>query len=191
MSSTNFIATEWDGETSMLPRTHAAFAGELANQCFAGVVSRASNSWHLAHRKLLVASGINALASLPDDWDGEGACTIAGEAISLANSILGILPDSLPLPEFAPNPNGTLSLYWNLPFGSAELEIGRTRYSWAIIGRDGKVASVCSGENRAFNYSLASMDLLAALTPPQSSFGTEPLTQVSMKRDWADFVTIL
>lgn len=191
MSNANFLATDWCAETSMRPRTHAFTTSALINQWHAGVASRASNSWHWAHRKLLLTKGISELGDLPENWDGEGACTIAREAIALANSILGILPDSLPLPEFAPNPNGTLSFYWTLPFGSAELEIGRTRYSWAIVGVDGRVATVCSGENRAFNFSLASMDLLAALTPAPPIVGTDPLTHVSMKRDWGDLVTIL
>jgi len=147
------------------------------------VASRSSTSWYQLHKKHALSESIAQLSKLEHDWDGEGAVAIAAPAISVALSLIEMMPETFPLPEFSPNPNGTISLYWSLPHGSAELEFGRTRYSWAIVDSAGKASTICSGENRVFDLTL--LDLLSALAPSRSVRGTPPLTTLAMRHEWS------
>jgi hypothetical protein len=46
------------------------------------------------------------------DWDGNEARALDPLAILMAETFVRALPDSLPLPEFAPEPDGSISLDW-------------------------------------------------------------------------------
>lgn len=46
------------------------------------------------------------------DWDGYGAIPISISAACLAEDFIRDLPDVLVLPEFAPDPDGSISLDW-------------------------------------------------------------------------------
>lgn len=147
-------------------------------------VARPDTSQYQAFRKRELISAIGELSVLPDNWDGEGAIPVVREAIELAKGILTGMVDSIPLPEFAPNPTGTLSLYWSLPHGTAELEIGRTKYSWALMNRNGSVTTYCSGNNKAFDVGSALVDLCAALTPPSVNTHSTLLTHFAIRQEW-------
>lgn len=63
------------------------------------------------------ATAILQLRTLADecaaaDWDGNGALPIESAAGRLAADFVRALPDSVPLPEFAVEPDGSLSLDW-------------------------------------------------------------------------------
>lgn len=45
-------------------------------------------------------------------WDGNGAEPISQAAASLAVDLIRALPDGVALPEFAPEPDGSISLDW-------------------------------------------------------------------------------
>src|SRR5207248_1660311 len=45
-------------------------------------------------------------------WNGEGALPIAQLAVFEATAFIRALPDGIPLPEFAPEPDGSISLDW-------------------------------------------------------------------------------
>lgn len=47
-----------------------------------------------------------------ENWDGVGAAAIEPKAIINAEAIVRALPIGLPLPEFAPEPDGSVSLDW-------------------------------------------------------------------------------
>jgi hypothetical protein len=47
-----------------------------------------------------------------DDWDGHGAKRLKPTVIQTAIDFIHALPDTIPLPEFAPEPDGALSLDW-------------------------------------------------------------------------------
>ncbi len=57
---------------------------------------------------------IHALAGecAEQDWDGNGARAVAGTAVLLSEAFVLALPDGVPLPEFAPEPDGSISLDW-------------------------------------------------------------------------------
>lgn len=89
---------------------------------------------------------IDGFRGLTENWDGQGAIAISEEVIE--NSIrLGSLLSRLPTIEVSPNPNGTVSFYFDLPDSCVELELGRTRYRATSMTRDQEmVASGVSGD---------------------------------------------
>jgi hypothetical protein len=63
------------------------------------------------------AALISSLRALADecskpDWDGNGACAIDLAALQNAEAFARALPDDVPLPECAPEPDGSISLDW-------------------------------------------------------------------------------
>lgn len=46
------------------------------------------------------------------DWDGNGASPIDRRAVFNAVAFIRALPDRVPLPEFAPEPDGAISIDW-------------------------------------------------------------------------------
>jgi hypothetical protein len=68
------------------------------------------------------------------DWDGENASAISGQAVQTAADFIRALPEGIPLPEFAPEPDGAISLDWiQSPHRQFSLSIGandRLAYAW-------------------------------------------------------------
>jgi hypothetical protein len=46
------------------------------------------------------------------DWDGEDAEAISFEALIEAEKLLRLLPSSIPMPEFLPEPTGSIAFEW-------------------------------------------------------------------------------
>lgn len=46
------------------------------------------------------------------DWDGYNACAIDPQAVLVAENFIRALPRGVALPEFAPEPDGSVSLDW-------------------------------------------------------------------------------
>jgi len=85
------------------------------------------------------AGAISELQALANEcaeagWDGEAAAAMDPKAVSTAQDFIRALPDGLPLPEFAPEPDGSVSLDWTasrhrrftLSIGSSN----RLAYAW-------------------------------------------------------------
>lgn len=65
----------------------------------------------------LKAAAISDLWTLVDEcaregWDGDDARSVSPLAANVAAAFIRALPDGFPLPEFAPEPDGSLSLDW-------------------------------------------------------------------------------
>lgn len=78
-------------------------------------------------------------SSFPDpNWDGYGSLGIRAE--TKTNAIQGIQNVLLeaPVPDVAPNPNGTLSFEWETNNGAAHLEVGQTMFSFYVRPRAGE-----------------------------------------------------
>lgn len=85
-------------------------------------------------------------------WDGAGAEAISEQAAERAACLIQVLPENLPLPEVAPEPDGSISLDWIQSRGRLlSLSIGsgnRLPYAWvegatsghAVAGFDGRKA---------------------------------------------------
>lgn len=116
----------------MHPVVPIAFSGHLAVQALVSdssglsseartvhqtaskVVAAAERSEHLFRAK---ADALSRLAALTlecakPDWDGADAAAIDPVAVLQAEQFLRVLPDGLPLPEFAAEPDGAISLDW-------------------------------------------------------------------------------
>ncbi len=86
--------------------------------------------------KAAAISQIWALANECDrpDWDGEGALPIEHAAVFRAAAFIRALPEGVPLPEFAPESDGSISLDWiqsrNYLFSLSVGASNRLPYAW-------------------------------------------------------------
>ena len=57
---------------------------------------------------------LHALANecVDPNWDGHGALPLTQLAVFRTEAFIRALPESVPLPEFAPQPDGSISLDW-------------------------------------------------------------------------------
>src|SRR5215203_1514082 len=108
------------------------FSGHLALQAFAGGSSAISPEAHAVHRaatevvesaeRSLALFGEKAIAltrlaelateCAEQDWDGDNAAAINPNAVLSAKHFVRALPDGIPLPDFTPDPDGSISLDW-------------------------------------------------------------------------------
>jgi hypothetical protein len=107
-------------------------SGHLALQAIAGggsAISPEANAVHkavtevveLTERSLVLfgkkASALSQLAELAAEcaqqgWDGDTAAGINPNAVLYAEHFVRALPEGIPLPEFTPEPDGSISLDW-------------------------------------------------------------------------------
>ena len=100
------------------------------------VVESAERSQVLFGEKSIAISQVAALANecAEAGWDGNEAAPIDWAAARTAVEFIRVMPDDLPLPEFAPEPDGSISLDWiqsrtrlfSLSVGSTN----RLAYAW-------------------------------------------------------------
>lgn len=68
------------------------------------------------------------------NWDGCGARPVNPTSVSIAEVFIRALPRNIPLPEFAPEPDGSVSLDWmesrNRLFSISVNDSGRLAYTW-------------------------------------------------------------
>jgi len=79
-----------------------------------GIVNSVENSQALFGGKAVAISGLRKLANecARNDWDGNQAEAINPMALLNAENVLRVMPENLPLPEFAIEPDGGISLDW-------------------------------------------------------------------------------
>ena len=82
------------------------------------------------------AEALSRLAALASEcaepgWDGEDVIAIDPGAVVLTGRFVRALPDGLPLPEFAPEPDGSISLDWI---------VSRHRLLSLSVGRSSRIA---------------------------------------------------
>lgn len=100
------------------------------------VVETAERSHALFGGKAAAISQIWALADecAEAGWNGEGAEPIDQLAASIAADFVRALPDGFPLPEFAPEPDGSISLdwiqSWHRLFSLSVGSTNRVAYAW-------------------------------------------------------------
>ncbi len=119
-------------------RPNSAMSAEAraVTQAVSAIVRSAENSQILFGTK---AAAISRLMVVSEDcskpgWDGDQACAIDQFAIQTATDFVRALPESFPLPEFAPEPDGSISLDWiESRHRLFSLSIGKTNrlaYAW-------------------------------------------------------------
>ena len=99
----------------------------------AEVVELAETSHALFGKKAAALSHLATLVTecAEPDWDGENATAIITNTAMFAERFVRVLPDDIDLPEFAPEPDGSISLDWIQ---------SRTRLFSLSIGRSDRLA---------------------------------------------------
>jgi hypothetical protein len=122
----------------LLARQGSAVSGEAGHlqRSAAAVMRSAIRSEVLFGAKAAAISQLWALVEECNqaDWNGDGAMPIDGRAAALAEALIRSLPDGVPLPELAPEPDGSISFDWSrsrhrlfsLSAGSSD----RLAYAW-------------------------------------------------------------
>ena len=105
-------------------------------QAASDVMNRVERSEALFGSKSYAISQIWELANdhADPDWDGNGAYPMHQQAVFKASAFIRALPDDFPLPEFAPEPDGSISLDWimsrNRLFSMSVGTSDRLAYAW-------------------------------------------------------------
>lgn len=106
------------GYAALAPYAQASSAvsseARLVQEAATAVVQSAERSEALFGPKAEAIFRLHALARecAFEGWDGDGGCPIQPLALRRAESFLRALPDAIPIPDFAPEPDGCLSLDW-------------------------------------------------------------------------------
>lgn len=117
------------------------------------VLEMSERSHALFGGKAAALSQLRALANecAEPDWNGDGACAMNPVALFVAENFIRALPDSIPLPEFAPEPDGAISLDWiqtrhrflTLSIGAGD----RLAYAWIDGSDKGHAVARFDGES--------------------------------------------
>lgn len=112
-------------------------AARIAREAACAVVGAAEQSQALFGEKATALSQLHALAteSAEANWDGCQAAAIDEIAVMIAAAVIRSLPADLPMPEFAPEPDGSISLDWIASHSRLfSLSVGRnTRLAFAWL----------------------------------------------------------
>jgi hypothetical protein len=109
---------------------------QAAQKAASAVVESAELSQALFGGKAAAISQLGVLANecAEQDWDGNEANAIDQLAVSIAQGFVRAMPDTLPLPEFTPEPDGSVSLDWiqsrNRLFSVSVGPKNRLAYAW-------------------------------------------------------------
>jgi len=107
-----------------------------ARKAASAVVEFVERSQVLFGEKSVAISQIMALAHecAEAGWDGDDAVPIDLAAVHTAVEFIRAMPSDLPLPEFAPEPDGSISLDWiqsrNRLFSLSVGSTNRLAYAW-------------------------------------------------------------
>ena len=103
--------------------------------------------------KAAIISQLHTLAEecVAPDWDGNGAYPINPRAVLVAEAFLRALPEGVPLPELAPEPDGSISVDW-LPRRHRILSLSasasdRIAYAWLDGTDSGHAVARFDGTN--------------------------------------------
>lgn len=128
------------GYASLYAHAHESSAisseAQAVRKAASAVVEAAERSQVLFGEKSVAISQIVSLANecAETGWDGDTAAPIDQAAIDTAVKFIRALPRDVPLPEFAPEPDGSISLDWirsrNRLFSLSVGSTSRLAYAW-------------------------------------------------------------
>jgi len=119
--------------SSLISQPHAIYE-PLTLQAFRNAYG--AQAYHVFELEAAKAN-IKEISQLPENWDGYGALPIQEKTMRNALSAADQLLTWAPIPDIAPNPNGTISMEWESETGIAFFEVGQTKYSFFIDPKDG------------------------------------------------------
>ena len=135
------------GNSAVSPEADAVF--KAANE----VAESTERSVALFGEKAVALSQLAAMATECSEqgWDGDTAAAVDPIAVLSAKRFLRALPDGVPLPEFAPEPDGSISLDWIRSRNRLlSLSIGRSSwlaYAWLDGADKGHAISRFDGQS--------------------------------------------
>jgi hypothetical protein len=128
------------GYASLYPYAYGSSAisseAQAIHKAVSTVVESAERSQVLFGEKSVAISQIVSLMKecAETGWDGDAAAPIDQAAIDTAVKFIRALPNDVPLPEFAPEPDGSISLDWirsrNRLFSLSVGSTSRLAYAW-------------------------------------------------------------
>lgn len=140
---------------------------EVLSQAVSAVVVSSERSQALFGKKAEALSRMSVLAieCEADDWDGNGGAAIDPIALQNAEAFVRALPDHLPMPEFAADPDGAVSLDWiaarNRVFSVSIGASNRLAYAWL----DGTDKGHCVASFDGTTVPRRLMDTLSPILP--------------------------
>lgn len=132
--------------------TAVSSEAQIVRDAITAVYERTENSQALFGGKAAAISKLQMMAHecSEADWNGEGANAVSPMAIFLAENLVRVLPDSMPLPEFAPEPDGSVTLDWiSSPHRIFSISVGaseRLAYAWLDGSDKGHAVASFNGE---------------------------------------------
>jgi hypothetical protein len=126
--------------------------GQYVCEAASAIVELAERSQALFGTK---ATSLSRLRSLVNEcveagWDGGDAAAISPIAALHAEHFIRALPDAIPLPEFSPEPDGSISFDWirsrSQMFSLSIGESGRIAYAWLDGSDKGHAVAQFDGE---------------------------------------------
>ena len=138
------------------PGSAVSAEARVLRESASAVVESAERSVALFGSKATAISQIWALAKecAEFDWDGASGEPISLTAASMAADFIRALPDDIQLPEFAPEPDGSISLDWiqsrTRLFSLSAGTTNRLAYTWldgtdrghAVVRFDGQTVPI-------------------------------------------------
>jgi hypothetical protein len=130
--------------------SHEAYA---VRKAAAKIVESIERSVALFGEKAGALLRLAALATecMQAGWDGADAAPIDPLAVLMARRFLRLLPEGVPLPEFAPEPDGSISLDWirsrNRLFSLSVGRGSRLAYAWLDGADRGHGVTRFDGQN--------------------------------------------
>lgn len=121
--------------TSTVYEQQAVGQGRWVIDCLGRAFSRDQLLPEAGMRKRLAE-----LATLPVNWDGEGAEPLSNLTLTNARNIALLLSGKTRFPEITPNAGDTITFEWESSAGSALMEIGHATYSFWMKTRNGEQA---------------------------------------------------
>ena len=108
----------WLGHSALYASARASSAisseAHVISEAASAILTSAERSQVLLGEKMKAIVDLMAIAQecAAAGWDGYGAVPINPAAIRNAENLVRAFPDSLPLPELAPEPDGSISFDW-------------------------------------------------------------------------------
>ena len=134
-------------------RSAISTEAQSVQQAAGDVVDRVERSQALFGSKSTAISQLWALANECADanWNADGALPIDHLSVYGAQALVRALPDETPLPEFAPEPDGSISLDWirsrNCLFSMSVGRNNRLACAWLDGADSGHFVASFGGEN--------------------------------------------
>jgi hypothetical protein len=134
-------------------RSAISSEAQMVNKALISLVGQAEQSHALFGEKAAAISQLHTMAAecASANWNAEDACAINPLALFYAENFIRALPQSIPLPEFAPEPDGSVSLDWipsqNRLFSVSVGANNRLAFAW-LDGSDKGHAVACFDGDR-------------------------------------------